>query len=266
MSVNYVGMSQSGSDVWPEHHHHNMCELILNLSGNGTMNIDGTEYEYSPGTVIVCPPNTLHTKQSKDGFQDIFLQFDSPLTFMKNSVIVFEDKDEDTIRMLMYKALNYFNRKSPGYKDVLNAILSLILTILSCDITDERSNIVRLMEDELIKHYIEPSFMVRDLYDAIPYDKDYIRRCFKRETGITPNTYLTNLRIDNAIRLIKKVNSEYEKLNIAELAFMCGYDDALYFSKVFKKRTGLSPREYLKSKNNKNLQQFLLYKKDLCYF
>ena len=254
MSVNYVGMSQSGSDVWPEHHHHNMWELILNLSGNGTMNIDGTEYEYSSGTIIICPPNTPHSKQSNNGFQDIFLQFDTPLTFMKNSVVVFEDKEEDTIRMLMYKALNYFNRKSQGYKDVLNAILSLILTVLSCDITDERSNIVRQMEDELIKHYIEPSFMVRDLYDSIPYDKDYIRRCFKRETGITPNTYLTNLRIDNAIRLIKKVNSEYEKLNIAELAFMCGYDDALYFSKVFKKRTGLSPREYLKSKKNKNLQ------------
>lgn len=247
MSVQYVGMTQSNSTIWPEHSH-NIWEIILNLSGSGIMSVDGEEYEYGSGTVLICPPGTNHTKRSKSGFSDIFLHFDSPPPNMKNSVLVFNDNPENTIRILMYKALNYYNRKSQGYKEILNAILPLILTIISCDITDKRSDIVRQVEDELIKHYIDPHFTLKKLYDSIPLDEDHVRRCFKKETGITPNTYLTNLRIDNAKRILKKLNPEHEKINISDLSFRCGYNDALYFSKVFKKITGFSPREYLKQK------------------
>lgn len=249
MTIKYIGMSQSDSVIWPKHHH-DFWEIILNTEGKGIMDIDGVEYKYGPGTVIVCPPGTSHTKYSKNGFHDIFLHFDSPPSYISNSVLLFDDKPENTISILMYKALNYYNRKPQGYENILNAMLPLILTIISCDIVDDRSDIVRQVEDYLIKHYIDPYFMLKDLYDTMSFDEDYIRRCFKRETGITPNAYLTKLRIENATRLIKKLNLEYKKLNISEIAFMCGYNDALYFSKVFKKRTGLSPREYLKKISN----------------
>lgn len=244
MSVKYVGMTKYNS-IWPKHRH-DTWELILNLRGSGVMDIDGTDYKYGPGTVIICPPGTSHTKYSASGFWDIFIQFDNPPSFIKNKVVIFDDSAENTIRTLMYRALRYFNRKANGYKEVLSAILSLVLTVIACDVADKRSNIVRQAENKLIENYIDPSFKLKDLYESISYDEDYVRRCFKKETGITPNTYLNNLRMDNAVRIMERANSSHEKISISELAFMCGFEDALYFSKVFKKRTGVSPREYLK--------------------
>lgn len=245
MSVKYVGMTKYNS-IWPKHRH-DMWELILNLRGTGVMYVDGAEYKYGPGTVIICPPGCSHTKYSENGFWDIFLQFDNPPSFIKNSVVVFDDSAENTIRTLMYRALRYYNRKAWGYKEVLSAILSLMLTVISCDITDKRSNIVRQAENKLIENYIDPSFKLKDLYESISYDEDYVRRCFKKETGMTPNAYLVNLRMDNAIRIIRRSKASNDKLSISELAFRCGFEDALYFSKVFKNHTGYSPREYIKT-------------------
>jgi len=62
---------------------------------------------------------------------------------------------------------------------------------------------------------------------------------FKEATGLTPIEFLTKIRMDEAKYLLS--NSQ---LNISEIASIVGYDDPLYFSRVFKKATGLSPRYY----------------------
>ena len=53
--------------------------------------------------------------------------------------------------------------------------------------------------------------------------------------------YIVSLRITNAINLIE--NTDY---NITEIANAVGYDNSLYFSRLFHKHTGMSPSEYKK--------------------
>ena len=62
---------------------------------------------------------------------------------------------------------------------------------------------------------------------------------FKICYGLTPMDYLVNKRIDEA-----KVLLEDGSLKIKDIARVVGYEDSLYFSKVFKKFTGVSPKEY----------------------
>ena len=64
-------------------------------------------------------------------------------------------------------------------------------------------------------------------------------RCFKHITGQTPLQYLLSLRISNAQNLLE--NTDY---TIAEVAESVGYQNALYFSRLFRKQMGISPREY----------------------
>ena len=62
---------------------------------------------------------------------------------------------------------------------------------------------------------------------------------FTRHTGQTPNQYLLSLRIASAQSLLEQTGD-----TVTEIAAIVGYDNPLYFSRLFKKQTGLSPRQY----------------------
>lgn len=64
-------------------------------------------------------------------------------------------------------------------------------------------------------------------------------RCFKQYTGTTPMRYIVSLRITNAQVLLE--TTDY---NVTEIGNIVGYDNPLYFSRIFKKQKGVSPSEY----------------------
>ena len=66
-------------------------------------------------------------------------------------------------------------------------------------------------------------------------------RNFKEYTEATPTQYIQSLRISNAQTLLETTN-----YNVSEIAQILGYDDPFYFSRVFKKQSGLSPSEFRK--------------------
>ena len=66
-------------------------------------------------------------------------------------------------------------------------------------------------------------------------------RCFREYTGISPAQYILSLRISNAQTLLKTTD-----FNITEIAAIVGYENPLYFSRIFKKQNGVSPSEYRK--------------------
>lgn len=67
----------------------------------------------------------------------------------------------------------------------------------------------------------------------------YLEEIFKKKTGMTIQQYHTDLRIQEAARLLRSTLH-----SISEISSMVGYQDPLYFSNVFKKATGYSPRAY----------------------
>lgn len=66
-------------------------------------------------------------------------------------------------------------------------------------------------------------------------------RCFKRYMGMTPLQYVTSIRITKAKDLLKNT-----AFTIQEVGRLVGYENPLYFSRIFKKQTGHSPSEYRK--------------------
>ena len=67
---------------------------------------------------------------------------------------------------------------------------------------------------------------------------------FKEVIGISPLRMQTNMRLDHARDLLL-----YTELSVKEVAESCGYADQLYFSRIFKESTGISPSEYKKYKD-----------------
>ena len=65
---------------------------------------------------------------------------------------------------------------------------------------------------------------------------------FKQEMGITFTDYLNQIRINQSCELLAKTN-----FSLIDISIMSGFDDQSYFSKVFKKLKGVTPKDYRKS-------------------
>lgn len=80
--------------------------------------------------------------------------------------------------------------------------------------------------------------MARKVYIS-PY---YLSHLFREELNITFLEYLTMVRMEEAKKLLKDTS-----LSIVAIASQVGYEDASYFSKVFKRYVGISPAQYRKN-------------------
>ena len=85
-------------------------------------------------------------------------------------------------------------------------------------------------------------FSVDALCKLLHISHSYLCKIFKTQTGMTVKTYLTTLRIKEALRLLKGSN-----LNVKEIAFRVGFSDEVNFMKAFKKYRGVTPSEYRNS-------------------
>ena len=145
--------------------------------------------------------------------------------------------------------------------DLFDAVSSVIDTIVSTDSASELKNYLFRVFSTITDHFAEKitrrnartitsikqiiecnyylDLSVASISQQVFLTPNYISRIFKQETGETITEYILRLRMDQA-----KVIIATSDFNIRETAMAVGYDDANYFSKVFKKYTGLSPREY----------------------
>lgn len=89
-----------------------------------------------------------------------------------------------------------------------------------------------------IKNNYQDKISISDLSKELAYSESMLNRKFKKEVYLTFNEYLNRYRINKAIELLE--NSDY---NISEIAYMCGYSSAKYFSRVFKKYLGIAPSD-----------------------
>ena len=97
----------------------------------------------------------------------------------------------------------------------------------------------------LSQRYADPNLMLQDVAGEVGMSQSHFSTVFAQETGITFTQYLTALRIGKAKELL-----EATSMRSSEIAFAVGYNDAHYFSYIFKKHTGFTPSEYRRSNNN----------------
>ncbi|PWV97853.1 two-component system response regulator YesN [Paenibacillus cellulosilyticus] len=104
----------------------------------------------------------------------------------------------------------------------------------------ERSVIADMIE--YIERHLQEDLSLQQLAARFFLSREYVSRRFRQETGVTLSEYVERHRMEHATKLL--ANRSYKVADIAEIV---GYTDEKYFSKVFKKHTGLSPQQYRKS-------------------
>ena len=100
------------------------------------------------------------------------------------------------------------------------------------------SGYVQQIQEYIRTHYIE-GFSSQEIEDVSGLSYKYAGTLFKEATGQTIKEYQCTLRLRKAEQLLKETNQP-----IAEIAQLTGFSDVFYFSRIFKKVTGLSPKSY----------------------
>lgn len=100
--------------------------------------------------------------------------------------------------------------------------------------------IIQEVENYIKAHYSDFSLTADDISESVFLDISYIRKVFSKYKGCTIQDYITTVRMKAA-----RDKMEEKRYSISELAEMCGYLDAGYFSKCFKKFYHISPRQYI---------------------
>ncbi|MBQ9156519.1 MAG: response regulator [Eubacterium sp.] len=103
---------------------------------------------------------------------------------------------------------------------------------------EEDSTIYRVKE-YIGSHYMDQSLSVKSISENVFLSVSYLCTYFKNETGTTLNQYITDYRTRKAMQLLAETN-----MKIVDVSNAVGYRDSNYFAKIFKKLTGLSPKEY----------------------
>lgn len=92
--------------------------------------------------------------------------------------------------------------------------------------------------------YVDTHFLtlesLEQVADVLGYNYTYLSRMFKKITNMSASKYITNKKI----ALAKELLERHPDMLLDDICGMCGYHDTSYFSRVFKKCTGVSPGEY----------------------
>ena len=233
------------------------------LDGKGIYKTDGHIYQLSAGDAFLIRPNTLIYYEADHyhpwtytwiGFQGIKMEEYFRRTSLLDDPCFHYGKD-DRVRLCHEKMFEAYNL--PENRDLMmNSILYEYLYLLASKFPRKsipaKEKKISYVEEAL--RYIENNYSqpvnIQVIADYLNIERTYLYRLFKDMTGSSPQEYLLDYRIRRACTLLKETH-----LPIGDIARSVGYDDALYFSRLFKQKKKRTPTEYRKTSQDKETFQ-----------
>lgn len=143
------------------------------------------------------------------------------------------------------RIITELQRCQSDYEEMLMLLLRHLLIIFNRELTRERiikNEFLDRQMDEAATYFssnYSHNINIKEFASSKGMSVSWFIRNFKKYTGETPVQYLTSLRLTNAQMLL-----ETTTYSINEIASIVGYDNPLYFSRLFHKQKGCSPSEY----------------------
>lgn len=242
----YVGKHLQTYSV--QKHLHKSWELIYCTYGEGRLDCeDGTSIKYKTGDTVIVPPNLEHSNNSERGFTNIYMNIDKA-AFPFTAPVCLPDNPERHILHTFNEIFYYYHAEMHKKSIVLSALANLVFSyVIAFQNNKPLSKPVETIKNSIVNNFPDCTYHLDTFLHTLPFSYDYLRKLFKSEIGVTPHTYLTQMRLQTAEKLLSSMNHEQ---NVTKIALMCGFDEPLYFSRVFKKYYGCSPINYAKQKHH----------------
>lgn len=220
-------------------------KMCLVTNGKGFIETLGRKYPLNMGDVFFIFPATRYTVRGK--FEYMYI------SYLGLRAAELSDKLNITRKNFIFRDIDGLDAIWKASISDEKSVLSLRcegLMLYTFSLIGERElkgDSARNDAIMQIKKYVDENFSDEDLSiekisEIFSYNPKYISSAFKKKVRVTFTKYITTLRIQKACTLV-----DMGFTSIKDIAYQCGYSDPFYFSKVFKLRMGLSPKEYIKN-------------------
>ena len=224
-------------------HFHTSWELIYCTGGSGELVFNRRVLPYREHSLAIIPPRIPHLNRSQTGFTNIHMNIATDeLNIPMTEPTLLQSLESSYLESTFNAAFYFYSNGGVGQSVILPIYSQLIVTMLKVMDTDySHSNVVQILTDHILQNYPDAGFDLAAYLRSLPFSTEYLTRLFRKEMGMTPRQYLMDRRLENAASSLALMDGS---LNISQIARQCGFSDALYFSKVFKQRYGVSPKYY----------------------
>jgi AraC-like DNA-binding protein len=231
---------------------HENVELLCFTKGSATVTSNELRIEVTAGDIAVINPNCLHDIFAHEETHFYCIIVDRSFCLANHfdtNLITFSPKirDGEIYSLICDTAAEYAEKDSPYAVQTIRADILKIMSLL-CRRYSEAATKPQTDTHLLSSIKLAIGFISNEYYKDISLDliaekaglsKYYLAREFHRITGYTIVNYVNVARCEKAKRLLSESN-----ISIENIARSCGFPNASYFSKTFKKHIGILPSEY----------------------
>lgn len=214
--------------------------------------MNGKVYYPQKGDVYLLPPGSRHCYYSdaKEPWIKTFVNFRGAVAdslasaYHMKGVVLFQDVDQEAAERFfqIYAMMQDRNLEDAYVVFKTEILIHEIFHILGQEVKSTKG-----ISDEMekIKDYLEThvsaSVTIDELSALIYRSPDYLIRHFREEFGMTPYKYFIEKKMEAAKTMLRDTT-----LSVKEIGEQVGYEDAHYFSNVFRKESGMPPLRYRK--------------------
>lgn len=226
---------------------------IYCTQGKGIVNIEGAKYDIRENEAFCIPRYKSHYYYADpcDPWSILWVHFkgeDAGCYPLEDCKTVHLSSDNATGRMMFLFELLF--RVTEGNYTLGNFIyISQVLQLILAETyhrekrngTNQQNKYVTTVVRYMYKHLHE-NLTLEQISEEFDLSKSYLYSIFRKNTGHAPLDFFISLKMKEACKLLRLTD-----IYIYEVAGRLGYKDQYYFSRVFKKVIGVSPREYKQS-------------------
>lgn len=225
-------------------------DYYLQVFDVGTLE-DGSGKTIIPGQFMIRPPKTLYQYHFDGGvlgyYWAHFTGFHVGRFLKENGIEVgkiytLEHGITDAIREEFEGIFNEFMLRQRGWRDAAAARLMGLLVTMIRDTVEVQPSAARFEESLMYihGHYTE-EISTGYLAEMEHLSESRYREVFRTVFGCSPKEYIIGLRMSGSCELLKTTD-----MTITQVAQTSGYEDAMYFSRIFRFKNGCSPAAYRK--------------------
>lgn len=221
--------------------------FILRKSGHTRYSFEGFRIDLNPGEVIFLPKGAKYefSVLTEDPCEYFIISFEGEITDATVASYSFDGFQEAEEFINDLPSLWSFGGKAEKYKcyAVFYNFLCYLEGLRNQTYIDKgKFNIISPAVSYMKAHIYDCELNIETLHKLCGISGTYFRYIFESHYGVSPLKYISSKRLSHAKAVID--SGDYN--SICEIAEAVGYSDPLYFSRAFKKKYGISPKQYAK--------------------